>query len=222
MAGAYQFSTMPGFQRQFLYNNRWLDPRYNNQMNPAYTGQLFNETVQQGMNMPPTVAGVGGSTVAPVVTPPTTSGGSIPTWAKVAGIGGVALGQGLKLLNPAPKINYTVPTSVPALNKMRKNLGQTNQAMLGQELNTVRQNATRAGLSSSPGFISSLSNPAYQHAGQRQVQGEAAISEAEMAAWLQLENMKMKKAILEEQMEGSGGVGDIISGAAQMLPLMFL
>lgn len=183
-----------------------------NQQQPVNVADLWQQTMETGMqNLPssPKVLGHGARG---------TSGGGLDLsgilpWASA---GGFVAGQALNLLNP-PEIDYNVPGSIPGLDDMRRNLALQNQGVLNQELEQLRRFTARTGLDNS-GYQASLQNPAFQGFGERGIAGEAAISQAEMNAWLQLENLKLEKAIQEFQ--GQGGFGDLLSGAASLLPFI--
>ena len=137
-----------------------------------------------------------------------------------ASLGGNALGQIFNMGNQ-PSLNYTVPSSAPQLGAMRKNLGQMAQGQLGQEREGIRRDASRAGLSSSPGFMHSLENPAWQNYGKNLVSGEAAISQMELQSWMELQRMMQQQDFAQAELQGANGTwGDILSGAAQMLPFL--
>ncbi len=180
---------------------------------PANVSDLFTQTVQGGLGVPP---GRGGK-------PPSAfpTSGDPPGFVGPLSLLGVAGGQALNVFGGPPSIDFT-PSRPPGLGALRRNLGVTNQNLLQQEIGEVERDATRAGLTSS-GYLRSLKNAPFRAAGEREIAGEAAIAELELRAWLERQNMEMRLAIAQAELEaGAATPGDLITGIAQSLPFAFV
>ncbi len=148
----------------------------------------------------------------------------MPEWAKYASMGGMVGGQAMNLFGGSPDLDYQVPDRLPPdmLTQWRRYNRLVNQGSLAGQRQDIRGNAARMGLGNT-GFINNMEAPAWQQFGQNELQGEAQISDAEMRAYLEFERMKMQQDMEKARLESEqGGFGDLISGAAGMLPFMFL
>lgn len=141
---------------------------------------------------------------------------SAPGWLPLAGFGMKALGMGYNYLHP-PNYKFSRPGTPPQLAAMRRNMGNQAQAKLGQRREGIRRVASRVGLTSSPGFMSSLENPAWMEYGQDVTAGEAAISKMELDAWLATEQMRLQQEYAQLIMEGQQmGFGDLLMGLGDL------
>lgn len=148
----------------------------------------------------------------------------LPAWAIGAALGGFAGGQALNMFGGSPKLEYEVPDQLPPdmLSQWRRYNRLVNQGSLAGQRQDIRGNAARMGLGNT-GFINEMEAPAWQQFGKNELQGEAQISDAEMRAWLQFEQMKMEQDMERARMESEqGSWGDVMSGSASMLPFLFL
>lgn len=197
------------------YNLPFLQNSYEWQQ-PVNMGDLYGQTVQSG--------------ISKSQTPTTSSNNEPPSWLLPAAGGATAIGGLYNMFNSpsAPNFNYSVPQTIPGdmVRNWRRYNKMINEGTLAQNMDETRRNVARMGLNNS-GYLSSLQQPAYKTYAQGSLAGEKAISDAELQAWLRLQEMEMQKAMAQMQAEmweeeNKYGFGDFLGDAASVLTLGLL